>query len=80
LLVIAARLGWIEGRNLRIDLRVTTGDMGRMQAHAAEAVRLAPDVIVTSTSTATRVVQQTDADHPDRLRGSISRAARISVC
>jgi putative ABC transport system substrate-binding protein len=53
-----AKLGWIEGRNLRIDHRFAAGDLNRMRAHAAELVSLAPDVIVTNTGAATRMVQQ----------------------
>jgi hypothetical protein len=39
-----AKLGWVEGRNLRIDLRFP--DLNRIRASAAELVNLAPDVIV----------------------------------
>jgi ABC-type uncharacterized transport system substrate-binding protein len=53
-----AKLGWIEGRNLQIDLRFGAGDIGRMRAFAAELVRLAPDVIVTTSNLATRAAQQ----------------------
>jgi putative ABC transport system substrate-binding protein len=53
-----AKLGWIEGRNLRIDLRVTLSDPDRMRAYALELVRLAPDVIVTSSRPATTAVQE----------------------
>jgi putative ABC transport system substrate-binding protein len=53
-----AKLGWIEGRNLRIDLRVTAGDPDRVRAYAAELVSLAPDVIVTSSVSATKAMQQ----------------------
>jgi putative ABC transport system substrate-binding protein len=53
-----AKLGWIEGRNLRIDLRFTGSDPDRMRAYAQELVSLAPDVIVASSAPATRVVQQ----------------------
>jgi putative tryptophan/tyrosine transport system substrate-binding protein len=52
-----AKLGWIEGRNLRIDLRFGTGDPEYTRAAAAELVDLAPDVMVTNVST-TRVVQE----------------------
>jgi putative ABC transport system substrate-binding protein len=38
-------LGWIEGRNVRFDYRITT-DVARMRGYAAETVDLAPDVIV----------------------------------
>jgi len=53
-----AKLGWIEGRNLRIDLRFTSGDPNRMRAYAAELVSLAPEVIVTTSAPATRAAQE----------------------
>jgi putative ABC transport system substrate-binding protein len=52
-----AKLGWIEGRNLRIDLRFTGGDPDRMRAYTVELVSLAPDVIVTTSFPATRAAQ-----------------------
>jgi putative ABC transport system substrate-binding protein len=48
-----AKLGWIEGRNLRIDLRIGTGDLDRYRSDAAELVSLAPEVIVTSSGAPT---------------------------
>ena len=39
-------LGWIEGRNVRIDYRWTAGDATRARTYAAELVKLSPDVIV----------------------------------
>jgi putative tryptophan/tyrosine transport system substrate-binding protein len=53
-----AKLGWIEGRNLRTDVRFAAGDLERIRAYAAELVSLAPDVIVTSAASAARAVQQ----------------------
>jgi putative tryptophan/tyrosine transport system substrate-binding protein len=54
-----AKLGWTEGRNLRIDVRFAAGDLGRIYAYAGELVSLAPDVIVVSAATVgTRAVQQ----------------------
>jgi putative ABC transport system substrate-binding protein len=53
-----AKLGWIEGRNLRIDLRAGAGDLNRIRAAAAELVALAPDAVVASTVVATRAMQQ----------------------
>ena len=41
-------LGWTEGRNIKIDYRFTSSDPARIQADAAELVRLAPDVMLTS--------------------------------
>jgi putative ABC transport system substrate-binding protein len=42
------KLGWIQGRNIRIDYRWGGGDVGRLRAYAAELVGLKPDVIVAS--------------------------------
>jgi putative ABC transport system substrate-binding protein len=43
-----SKFGWIEGHNLRIDLRVNLSDPDRIRAHAAELISLMPDVIVTT--------------------------------
>jgi putative ABC transport system substrate-binding protein len=53
-----AKLGWIEGRNLRIDLRFGAGDPDRIRTIAADLVSLAPELIVTNTGASTRAVQQ----------------------
>jgi ABC-type uncharacterized transport system substrate-binding protein len=42
------RLGWTEGRNLRIDSRAGAGNLVTMRKYAAELVALAPDVILAS--------------------------------
>ncbi|HVJ70569.1 MAG TPA: ABC transporter substrate binding protein, partial [Sphingomicrobium sp.] len=41
-----ADLGWVDGRNLRVEYRWAAGDVDRIRAHAAELVGLAPDVII----------------------------------
>jgi putative ABC transport system substrate-binding protein len=43
-------LGWIEGRNLRIDYRFAAADADRTRTYAAELVALAPDVILSQAS------------------------------
>src|SRR5262249_45441245 len=58
LLEMLAKLGWIEGRNLRIDVRFAADDLNRLHAYAAELVSLAPDVIVSTSAVATRALQQ----------------------
>jgi putative tryptophan/tyrosine transport system substrate-binding protein len=45
------QLGWIEGRNLRIDTRWANAD--DIRSHAMELAALAPDVLVAGTGTAT---------------------------
>jgi ABC-type uncharacterized transport system substrate-binding protein len=49
------KLGWIEGRNLRIDDRWAAGDSGRMRTYAAELVAMSPDVMLTGN---TPIVQE----------------------
>ena len=41
-----AQLGWIVGRNVRIDSRWGGGEAGAIRKHAGELVALAPDVIM----------------------------------
>src|SRR5262249_5123136 len=53
-----AKLGWIEGQNLRIDLRWGAGDLDLVEAHARELVSLAPAVIVADAGAATRAAQR----------------------
>src|SRR5579859_835544 len=49
-----AKLGWVEGRNLRIDLRHGAGDTERMQNLAAELVSLNPEVLVANSGATIR--------------------------
>ena len=44
------QLGWLEGQNLRIDLRWPSADPERIGAYAAELVGMTPDVILCSGS------------------------------
>jgi putative ABC transport system substrate-binding protein len=40
-----SELGWVEGRNLRIDVRWTAGNLDLANRYASEVVSLQPDVI-----------------------------------
>jgi putative ABC transport system substrate-binding protein len=42
------KLGWIDGQNLRLDIRWYDGEPERGRAFAAELVAIAPDVILTA--------------------------------
>ena len=53
-----AQLGWIDGRNVRIDIRWAAGSVERMQMFAKESVDLRSDVIVTSSTPVTAMVQR----------------------
>src|SRR6266550_4239065 len=55
------KLGWTEGRNIRIDFRwAAASDVESMQPFAKELVALQPDLILTSTTpTTAALLQQT---------------------
>jgi putative tryptophan/tyrosine transport system substrate-binding protein len=53
-----AKLGWVEARNVQIDIRFSDSDSDRIRADAAELVDLSPDVIVTDSAATTRAIQQ----------------------
>jgi len=48
-----AKLGWAEGKNLRIELRWSAGDADRIRALAKELVDLRPDAILGQTTPVT---------------------------
>jgi len=54
-----AQLGWIDGRNARVDIRWGAGDPERIRNYAAELVALAPDIILAVSSAATGPLMQT---------------------
>jgi putative tryptophan/tyrosine transport system substrate-binding protein len=47
------QLGWVDGRNVRIDTRWATTNPDDIRRHAVELAALAPDVILAATGTAT---------------------------
>src|SRR6516225_5332196 len=55
---VLQKSGWSEGRNIKIEYRFGTGDARIIRAYAAELIGLAPEVIVTRGSTASRTMQQ----------------------
>jgi ABC-type uncharacterized transport system substrate-binding protein len=57
-------LGWLENRNIRIDLRWAGGDPEKTRAMARELIALAPSAIVTSTNQVTETVRQETATIP----------------
>jgi ABC-type uncharacterized transport system substrate-binding protein len=50
--------GWAVGRNVRIDIRWSAGDLERIRKYAAELVALAPDVLLASGGTTVGPLQQ----------------------
>ena len=50
-------LGWIEGRNIRIDYRWGGGDLDRVRRYAAELVALSPDVLLVGSGSALAALQ-----------------------
>jgi putative tryptophan/tyrosine transport system substrate-binding protein len=51
-------LGWIEGRNIQIDIRWAGADPNKARTFAKELVATQPDVIVPSTNLVTAILQQ----------------------
>ena len=53
------RLGWLEGRNIHIELRFSAANFERLPQLAQEMVALNPDVIFASTTPAIKALQAT---------------------
>ena len=52
------RLGWTDGRNVRLETRWGGGDSTRSRKQAAELIALEPDVILVNTSVIVAILQQ----------------------
>ncbi len=52
------RLGWVEGKNIRLDYRFAAGDPALYKTYAAELVGLAPDAILASPAPAVAALRQ----------------------
>jgi putative ABC transport system substrate-binding protein len=77
------QLGWIEGHNLRLDVRFGGGDINRTRAYATELVKLAPDVIFAGGGVAVDAMQQETKTIPIigvagdfKDRGTVKNVAR----
>jgi ABC transporter substrate binding protein len=57
-------LGWIEGRNLRIDIRWAGGNAELYRKYATELVALAPEVIVANGGSTVAALQQASRSVP----------------
>ena len=53
-----AGLGWVDGRNIRMDVRWARDDTNRMRARAKELVDLQPNVILSNTTPVTAAFQR----------------------
>jgi len=52
------RLGWVEGKNIRIDYRFAAGDPMLFKTYAAELVGMSPDAILANSSAAVAPLRQ----------------------
>jgi putative tryptophan/tyrosine transport system substrate-binding protein len=70
-----ADLGWTDGRNVRMELRLAAADNNRTRALAQELVGLQPDIIVTSNTPTTVAVQRETPTIPIVFAGVIDPVA-----
>ena len=56
--------GWSVGRNLRLDMRWSGGDMARLRKDAAELLASGPDVVMAGTGPTTQALQQASRTVP----------------
>jgi putative ABC transport system substrate-binding protein len=57
-------LGWVDGQNLRLDIRWNGGDASLARAYAAELVALSPDVILSVSTTNLMALQEVTRSIP----------------
>jgi putative ABC transport system substrate-binding protein len=59
-----AELGWVEGRNVRFEVRAWDGDMANMRRQADELIAAQPDVIVAISNPAVAVLKPVSGQVP----------------
>jgi putative ABC transport system substrate-binding protein len=64
-------LGWTIGRNVRIDYRWGASDTERARTSAAELVALAPDILLATTGSSVRTLQQLTRTVPIVFAGAL---------
>ena len=57
-------LGWVEGQNVRVDVRWSAGDPGHYQRYAAELVALDPEAILAVTTATVVALKQSSRTVP----------------
>ena len=72
-------LGWIEGRNIRVDYRFAASDVDRMQRLAKELVDTRPELISCARDSGHRRGGAGGQDPPHRLRRRL-RSGRQRIC
>jgi putative ABC transport system substrate-binding protein len=56
--------GWVEGQNLRVDVRWNAGNAGLSQTYAAQLIGLTPDVILVASTTNLTAIRQATSTVP----------------
>jgi putative tryptophan/tyrosine transport system substrate-binding protein len=72
-------LGWIEGSNLRMEVRWAAGNIDRMRAFAKELAVLQPDLVVGATTQAAVALSREMRTIPDVFGSSTTPSARASL-
>jgi putative ABC transport system substrate-binding protein len=57
-------LGWVQGRNIRVDYRFAASDPNRIREHVAELIKLMPDVIVGNSTPVLTTLRQATSTIP----------------
>ena len=70
-----AKLGWVEGQNLKSTYRYADGDVARFPALAAELIALEPDVLFASTATGSLALARATSRIPIVMSGSVDPVA-----
>jgi putative tryptophan/tyrosine transport system substrate-binding protein len=58
------QLGWVQGQNLRVDVRWNAGNVGLSQTYAAQLMGLMPDAILVASTTNLTAVRQVTSTVP----------------
>ena len=58
------QLGWVKGKNLRVDVRWNAGDAQLARVYAKQIIELNPDVIVAASTTNLTIIREAKSTVP----------------
>ena len=69
--------GWVVGRNLKIDIRWSNGDLSRLRRDAKELIALSPDIVVAGVGPTTLTLQEASRTVPIVMAQAVKAVSKI---
>ena len=73
------KLGWTEGRNIRVETRYASGSADRMQAHAVDLAQMRPDMLFAAATSSLAALNRATSTIPIVFAREADRVCVIAM-